>query len=132
MRIEKYVICFSCMSINFYTNNNTFCEKYCRFGKTLIQSNHIKVFFSMRNITKLYVYEHMASFVIKITNIKWSSPQHPLPALQQTLPREDWALEPSLHPLYPPVIRSHGLIRQRRKNIVIIIIIIEYLRCCFY
>ena len=31
----------------------------------------------------------------------WSSPQHPLPALQQTLLRKDWALQPSPHPLHP-------------------------------
>ena len=44
------------------------------------------------------------------------SPQHPLPALQQTLSREDWVLQPSPHPLYFPVIWSQSL-RQRRTNI---------------
>ena len=54
-----------------------------------------------------------------------SSPQNPLPALQQTLSREGWALQPSPHPLYFPVIWSHGLLCQRRTNIIIIIIKID-------
>ena len=54
----------------------------------------------------------------------WSIPQHRLPALQQKLPREDWALQPSPHPLHPPVIWSHGLLCQQRMNIIIIIVII--------